>query len=81
MSKCQKIVKFLIFGLFIILNCERTCDLTDVQASNYDSTETRDYVTIQLEETREVIKVNRKFIEKVIHKYLLAILMSYIIKV
>ena len=29
-------VKFVIFGALIFFNCERTCDLTDVQAWIYD---------------------------------------------
>ena len=35
-SQSQEIVKFVIFGLLIFLNCENTCNLTDVSASNYD---------------------------------------------
>ena len=35
-SKSQKNVKFAKFGPLIYLNCESTCDLTDVQASIYD---------------------------------------------
>ena len=35
-SQSQKIVKFVIFEPLIVLNCSRTCDLTDVPASNND---------------------------------------------
>ena len=35
-SKSQKIVKFVIFGVFIFFNCESTCDFTDITASIYD---------------------------------------------
>ena len=35
-SQSTKIVKFVKFGPLIFLNCESTCDLTDVAASIYD---------------------------------------------
>ena len=35
-SQCQKIIKFIIFGPLIFLNCERMCYLTDILAWNYD---------------------------------------------
>ena len=35
-SQSQKILKFVKLGLLMFLNCESTCDLTDVQASLYD---------------------------------------------
>ena len=43
----RKIVKFVIFWPFLILNCERTCGLTDVPASMYDrKTDARQFDTI-----------------------------------
>ena len=41
-SQSQEIVKFVIFGLLIFLNCEGTCDLTDVPASMCDRKPTPD---------------------------------------
>ena len=46
-SQSQKIVKFVIFGPMIFLNCARMYDLTDVPASNYDrKTDGRPFDTI-----------------------------------
>ena len=44
-SQSLKIVKFVIFELLIFLNGEKTCDLTDVPASNYDRKRTLNFST------------------------------------
>ena len=48
---------------------------------SYQEDEDDKHVTIQLEDTQQVLKVNKKFIEKVTIQLRLAILLNTIIKV